>query len=355
MLVPEVNPCAALFGDEVTTYGFIERAVKEADADPEVKEIFLAIDSGGGYVTGVEEAGRAISSAKKPTTTLAGDTVGSAAYWLAACADTIVATQKTGFFGSIGVVTEFIDRSKADAAQGYTRYSITNQASKDKRPNLATEEGQAVLLDELDALYSEFKNTVLSKRSAKLTSESIDALTGRMFIAEKALSLGLVDKIASREDLLKSDSSVTIVNVRSSACAETNKIGGNSMNLKEFLDSEPKAQAEYEKALAEAKATEKAKAEESNKAYSADVLKIVELSGGTLNKVALASIEKGETPAQFALAEMESHKEAGKPTDAGTVKAKTEIVTEAKTEDSRAAKMDAFYDKRAEAIKGRVK
>lgn len=353
MLAPEVSPCAAFFGDEVTTYGFIKRAIQKADEDPQVKEIFLDIDSGGGYVEGLEEAGAVIAAAKKPTTAMVGSLTASAAYWLAAQADTIVATQKTGFVGSIGVVTEYIDRSKADAAQGYTRITITNRASKDKRPDYATEEGKAVLLEELDDLYEEFKGAILMKRGASLSSEGIDAMAGKVFIAEKAKSLGLVDKVASRDDLIKNSDSGTLGSVRRSACADTKRIGGNSMTLKEFLDSEPEAQAEYNTSIAAAKAEGKKEADADMAKYRADVLKIVELSGGTLNKVALASIEKGDTPADFALAELEAHKANGKATDAGVVEAKKKLVPEAKSvEDKKLSAIEEHYTKRIAALKG---
>ena len=358
MLCPEVNVCSAFFGEEVTTYGFIQRAVAQADQDPTVKEIYLDIDSGGGYVNGVEEAGRAIKNAKKPTVTLAGDTMASAAYWLGSCADTVVSTQRTGFVGSIGVVVETIDRSKADEMEGYTRLVITNQQSKDKRPDLTTKAGKDVLTQELDDLYSEFKLSILEKRSKVLTSEAIDDMAGRVFIAEKAISLGLVDKLASRQDLINSSSSGRIEDVNKSACADTKIIGGKSMKLEDFLSSDEKAQADYNTALAEAKAEGKAEATADNEKYRANVLEIVELSGGTLNKTALASIKNGDTPEQFALAELKNHKASGQSNDAGVVEAKTKTVPEANSQsDDVNTAMDEFYAKRKEALlkQGRVK
>ena len=354
MLCGQVNVCSAFFGEEVTTYGFIQRAVQQADLDPMVKEIYLDVDSGGGYVSGVEETSAVIKGAKKPTTALVGSMSASAAYWLASACDSVVATQRTGFLGSIGVVVETIDRSKADEAQGYTRLVITNQQSKDKRPNLTTDEGKSVLLQELDDIYGEFKLAILDKRSKVLSSDSIDALSGRVIIAEKALSYGLVDKLESRNDLINGVTSVKLNINGSSACADDNKNGGKSMNLQDFLASSPEAQAEYDTALANAEKAGIEKAEADKAEYQANVLEIVELSGGTLNKVALASIKNGDTPAEFALAEIKSHKASGKTNEVNAVKPKTEIVTEAKSETSA---VDDYYAKRREALKkqGKVK
>lgn len=354
MLVNEVSICSAFFGETVTTYRFIQEAIAKADKDSQVSEIVLDIDSGGGYAKGVYETGVAIKNAQKPTSAMVGNLTASAAYWLAAATDKIVATQKTGFIGSIGVVIETVDRKGADEKEGYHRIALTNTASFDKWPDATSEDGKAVIVKELDALYGVFADSILEKRSASLTREKIDSFAGKVYIADEAVKLGLVDSFSLRKELLNSISGDKIINRNEGASARVEvEVKEMQMNLKEFLASNTAAQAEYDAVIGAVQAEDLKAYEEKEKQAKADVLRIVKLAGGTLNETALASIENGDSPADFALAEVERMREAGKASvDFGAITPKSELAPRAETVAKKNEKaVDGFYDKKDEKLK----
>jgi ClpP class serine protease len=242
MLVQKVDICAAFFGETVTTYSFIREAVDKAEKDPLVKSVQFNINSGGGVVSGVDETAQKIRTTGKESVAVVRDMAASAAYWLASAADKIRISSNAAFLGSIGVAAEVVNRDKADEMKGVKRVVLTNATSKDKRPNLMSEDGQQVLVDELDAIYDVFAESILVKRSDKLTREKIDSLGGKVVIASKAIELGLADgMITDEENIGKSARANPGVNIKEEEF---------NMELSEFLSKNPEAKAEYDKAVA---------------------------------------------------------------------------------------------------------
>ena len=83
VLTPKADdsPCAAFDQGAETEYGYIIAATRAAEADERVQAIAYDINSGGGYVEGVDEAAQVINSATKPTSANVGNLCASAAYW----------------------------------------------------------------------------------------------------------------------------------------------------------------------------------------------------------------------------------------------------------------------------------
>jgi signal peptide peptidase SppA len=106
--------------------------IKQADKDPSIGAIVLNIDSPGGTVNGTEELGNIIRQTKKPIIAFVEDMAASAAYWLAAACDEIIANNSTAQVGSIGVLTSFMDMQPALELQGYKFHLITAPQSTDK-------------------------------------------------------------------------------------------------------------------------------------------------------------------------------------------------------------------------------
>ena len=104
-LVNMDHPMLRFFG--MTGYPEIRDALVAAVNDPEVKEILLDIDSGGGQVAGCDDTGNLIRAVHKvkPVTTYS-DTMASAAYWLG-CSAGKVYSNKSALVGSIGVIATF--------------------------------------------------------------------------------------------------------------------------------------------------------------------------------------------------------------------------------------------------------
>jgi ClpP class serine protease len=191
-----------LLGLGGTGYGDIEKALAEAMADPAVQSIRLAIDSPGGEVFGVDEVRGAIAraAATKPVTAVNTGNVASAAYWLASAADRIVSTSPVNLTGSIGVVAVAIDRSDRDRRFGVV--TVVSRNAPDKRPDLGTEAGRAVIQDQVDALERAFIERIAEGRGVSAETVRTTFGRGRMLIAvdpdgskSSALSSGMIDEV----------------------------------------------------------------------------------------------------------------------------------------------------------------
>lgn len=179
---------AMLFGGGNVTYPEIITALAEADADPAIKRAEIRIDSPGGSIDGLFDTVAALQAFSKPLKAVVHNQAASAAYSLAAQADEIVAANRATRFGSIGVVGSFrVDENSVDIS--------STQAPK-KRPDVTTEEGQAIIREELDALHEIFVDSIATGR--KTTAEKINAEYGQgaTLLAGEALKRGMIDSIA---------------------------------------------------------------------------------------------------------------------------------------------------------------
>jgi len=179
---------AMLFGGGNVTYPEITGALAEAGANAEVKRVEMAIDSPGGSVDGLFDALAAMEAFSKPIRAVVRNQACSAAYSLASKADEIIASNKAVRFGSVGVVASFdVDDSEVDIA--------STQAPK-KRPNVRTEEGVAMVREDLDAMHDIFVEAIATGRG--VTTEKVNAEYGQggTFLAGEALKRGMIDAIS---------------------------------------------------------------------------------------------------------------------------------------------------------------
>lgn len=183
---------AAWFGGGNTTYASIRNALAIASADPNVKTIVLAVDSPGGTVDGLFETLDAIASTRAnsgKTLRVRADNALSAAYGIAAAGGAIEATGRGASFGSIGAaVSFFVDPQVV---------TLTNTDSPDKRPDVTTDAGKAVIVAYLDQIQDELVRAIARGRDVKASAVSDTYGRGASFIAAHALKLGMIDKIAS--------------------------------------------------------------------------------------------------------------------------------------------------------------
>lgn len=188
----------------------LKRDILTAVADSDVKSIMLDVDSPGGTVDGTEELASTIAEARaaKPIITFTDGLMASAAYWIGSAADMIYISGQTSVVGSIGVVTAHVDYSRYEEKIGVKTTEI--YAGKYKR--IASEysplssEGRAYLQDQVDYLYSIFVNKVSASRPDRLKIPEKGAIPwadGKVFTGIRAIEVGLVDAIVTRELLLE--------------------------------------------------------------------------------------------------------------------------------------------------------
>jgi ClpP class serine protease len=166
-----------------------------------IKEIFLVFDSPGGQVDGIQPFADSIGEGN--VTSIITGTLASAAYFLASQSKRIFATAQTDVIGSIGTLVSFYDRSQYYEEMGMVLREYTATASKDKTKMMRNaEKGDGKLLIEqlLDPTNNIFLDYVRKGRGDKLDQK--ETLTGKIFLADKAIEVGLIDGIQSMDSLI---------------------------------------------------------------------------------------------------------------------------------------------------------
>lgn len=223
-----------LFGYAPTlTYQEIIDMADQVDSDPRVKELVIHADSPGGYSMGADDASIAISLINKPVTTMIEGQLASAAYYVTAGSDKIIATSEQNQIGSIGtVVTIPIDVETV---------RISSSDAPNKAPDVTTIEGKAVIQKQLDEIQSLFVRRVAEGRGVSIQKVQSDYGQGGVFLARQALASGMIDEIQTLEDRKKVSQTQSI----HSAKSENKNIDkGKKMDLEKLKSEFPSVFAE---------------------------------------------------------------------------------------------------------------
>lgn len=192
--------------DTSTSFQF-DRFMDMAEADKNVKAVVIEIDSPGGTVTASDEIYNRIRSFKSkkpiPVVVSMGSLATSGGYYAACGADHVFA-QPTTFTGNIGVLMPRYNFSKLMEKYGVEETTIVSTGAKFKnagssfRPE-SPEEIQ--YMQELaDSAFTQFKSVVTQGRSSKLKANMEDVSSGKVFTANTALNMGLIDQVGYLED-----------------------------------------------------------------------------------------------------------------------------------------------------------
>jgi len=168
-------------------------------------EVLLRLESGGGMVNRYGLAAAQLlrlRNAQLPLTVMVDAAAASGGYLMAAVADRIVASP-FALIGSIGVIAQLpnfhrwlqardIDWEQFTAGQYKRTLSLFGEN---------TDAGRAKLREELDEIHAHFRAFVQERR-AQLDMEKI--ATGEVWLGSKALELGLVDELATSDDIIRS-------------------------------------------------------------------------------------------------------------------------------------------------------
>jgi len=177
---------AWLFGYDNTLYGDIQAAVAIAEANPSIKRLQFNVNSPGGTVEGLFETLDAIDLAKKPKS-VSTSFAASAGYAIASRGGKITARTAATEVGSIGVaVSLYADESIIEIA--------STQAPK-KRPDVKTEEGKAIVREELDALHDLFVDAIAAGRGTTVADVNENFGQGGLLVAVEAKKRGMIDGI----------------------------------------------------------------------------------------------------------------------------------------------------------------
>ena len=189
------------------SYGTTEiaSAIYEAAANEDVVGIILDVDSGGGCVDAVAPLLSAIKSVQaqgKPIYALC-DLCASAAYFVASACDKVYADNTiSAEFGSIGVMLSFMDYSKYYEDLGVKEHTVySNLSSYKNAPFEAAKKGdyKAIKDEELDPIARSFQDNVKENRGDKLDLAAEGLLNGKMYFADEAETVGLIDGVRTRQ------------------------------------------------------------------------------------------------------------------------------------------------------------
>lgn len=271
------------------TYTSLRAKVEALLLNDDVSKIVLDINSPGGDVNGLFECCEYLAKAKeqKPIHVHVTGMCCSAAYAIAVSCTDITATQ-TSEIGSIGVYASAYDDSEYMKKEGILSKIFRSKNAENKNMSAFTDEGAKDIQDKID-FYEDCFYTVISENRGLDRGKCIDTFGhGSVFLAEEALSRGMIDKVSSYDEFIKSLSS-----------SEDEEEKGESMDIASMnaeqkselfnalIQDSPELLAEVQKG---AKDEERARICRLNEQRSADNAGIIDKAiseGSTLEAIAL--------------------------------------------------------------------
>ncbi|WP_417786083.1 signal peptide peptidase SppA [Tenacibaculum sp.] len=184
--------------------GIINKAIRKARKDDNVKAIVLRVNSPGGNALASELIWRELELTKKekPIVVSMGNYAASGGYYIACNANKIIAEPTTitgsiGVFGAIPNFSQFTDKIGINAEQVSTNdspsYSVFEPMNKKFYD--VTKEG-------IEQMYTTFVNRVSSGRN--MTFEQVNEIAqGRVWTGKEAIENGLVDQLGGLNDAIK--------------------------------------------------------------------------------------------------------------------------------------------------------
>lgn len=185
----------------MTAYESLGQELSAALANPSIYRIVLDVDSVGGDATGAFEAADRIRAANqvKPVHAIVHFHALSGGYLLASAAGEVCVTQSSGV-GSIGVIAQHMDLSRAMDSAGVTVTTVFRGARKaDLLPTAPLSDGARTALDAgLDRVYQQFTSSVSAFRNLSL--QAVIGTDAGLYFGQAAIDAGLADRLETPQD-----------------------------------------------------------------------------------------------------------------------------------------------------------
>ncbi len=185
----------------------LREELKKAADDPDVRALVLRINSPGGTVTASDIIWRELDgwkrATRRPVVAVMLDVAASGGYYVALAADTIVA-HPTSVTGSIGVVMVTLNAEGLMQKLGLATATIKSGERKDMGSpfRTLTDEERRIFQSVIDSLHGQFVARLVEGR--RLAAETARAIAdGRIYTAQQALELKLVDRIGYMPDAIE--------------------------------------------------------------------------------------------------------------------------------------------------------
>lgn len=199
-IFPRANMMTEMSG--ATSVTMLQNDLRAALDNKDVGAVMLLVDSPGGAVSGINAMADAVAAGmkKKPIVAHVSGTAASAAYWIASQASELV-VDKTGIVGSIGVVAALPKQVEPDR-DGYVDIEIVSSNAPNKRPDPMTEEGVSEVRALLDSIEAQFIADVARGRKTTAAKVKSDFRQGGVEMGDKAVALGMADRVQSQDATL---------------------------------------------------------------------------------------------------------------------------------------------------------
>jgi len=183
-----------------TRYKTIIAETKGAKAQG-AKAILYHVDSPGGTVSGVSEAGESIANAGIPTLAHCSGLACSAAYWLSAGMGQIIA-DPSAIIGNIGAIISWADCTAFWREKGVEFKALVSEGADLKSTfHLEPNEAQIAFLQEsIDEAGEAFRGHVAQGRAAAGAELSAEIWRAGWYSGSKAGALGLIDGIGDADE-----------------------------------------------------------------------------------------------------------------------------------------------------------
>lgn len=173
-------------------------------ANDNIEGIVARVSSGGGEGNAMRLFNETVAKRNKAVVGFIDDYACSAAYGIISGADMIIANSNEARIGSIGTYLTILDYSKQLEMQGINVIEVYASASTDKnREYFEALKGNTDPLKEIADRYNEgFISQIEKQRGEYLQSDRKIWGTGKVFFADKALEIGLINAIDSFDNIL---------------------------------------------------------------------------------------------------------------------------------------------------------
>ena len=181
--------------------------LKKAEEDSDIKALIVRINSTGGTVTASDIMFKELDLFKKkariPVIAVMMDVAASGGYYIALAGDTIVA-HPTSVTGSIGVIMLSLNAEGLLQKIGVTTAAFKSGERKDMGSpfRALTDDERKIFQSVIDGLYGQFLARLVESRKLPLDTARTIA-DGRIYTAQQALDLKLIDQIGYMDDVLK--------------------------------------------------------------------------------------------------------------------------------------------------------
>jgi protease IV len=185
----------------------LREELKKAAEDSDVKAVIVRINSPGGTVTASDIMFKELQmfkrTAKVPVVAVMMDVAASGGYYVALGADTIVA-HPTTVTGSIGVIMLTVNAEGLLQKLGVSAAAIKSGERKDMGSpfRAMTPEERQIFQSVIDGLQSQFLARLVDSRKIPMDAAKRIA-DGRVYTAQQALDLKLIDRIGYMDDALE--------------------------------------------------------------------------------------------------------------------------------------------------------